>query len=487
MPLPVIPETLTFDDVLLVPQYSEVLPANVSVASELIPGFPLNIPILSAPMDTVTTSDLAIALACQGGLGVIHKNMTVEQHVAEVMRVKRWQSGIVYHPVTLSPDDPVEKAFRIMAEKKVSGFPVCDENGILVGMLTNRDLRLSRKVDGKVSELMTSENLVTAQPGISLEKARGLLHAHRIEKLPLVDKKGVLKGLVTFTDITKRTDYPSSLLDAKGRLRVGAAVGAGPDSFERATALIEAGLDILIIDTAHGHSKGVADQVKAVKKRWPSLPVIAGNIVTPEAVTALAKAGADVVKVGIGPGSICTTRVVAGVGFAQFSAVLECAPAAKKAGVGLIADGGIKYSGDIAKALAAGANAVMLGSLFAGTDESPGEVFLFEGRSFKSYRGMGSQGAMQKGSKDRYFQADVTESRKLVPEGIEGQVPYRGPLKDTVHQLMGGLRASMHYTGAVSIPDLQKKAKFVRITSSGLRESHPHDVTITKEAPNYHP
>jgi IMP dehydrogenase len=487
MPAPVISETLTFDDVLLVPQYSEVLPNQVSVTTELCPGFTLNVPILSAPMDTVTTSELAIALACQGGLGIIHKNFTPQEQAAEVLRVKRWQSGVVDHPLTLSPEDPVEKAFHIMAEKKVSGFPVCDENGVLVGILTNRDLRMSKKVGAKVKDIMTAENLITAAPGVALTKAREILQTHRIEKLPLVDKKGILKGLITFNDITKRADFPNSLLDTKGRLRVGAALGAGPENIDRAALLVEAGVDIVTIDTAHGHSKGVIEQIKAIKKRWPNLPVIAGNIVTPEAVVALAKAGADVVKVGIGPGSICTTRVVAGVGSAQFSAVLECAIAAKKVGVGLIADGGIKYSGDIAKALAAGATACMMGSLFAGTDESPGEVILFEGRSYKAYRGMGSQGAMQAGSKDRYFQAEVSESRKLVPEGIEGQVPYRGPLKDTVHQMIGGLRASMHYTGAATIPELYKKAKFVRITSSGLRESHPHDVTITKEAPNYHP
>ncbi len=482
-----IPEALTFDDVLLVPSYSEVLPAYTSIATELYEGFPLNIPLLSAPMDTVTTSDLAIALACLGGMGIIHKNYMPADQAIEVERVKRWQSGIVDNPVTLSPDDPVEKAFQITAERKVSGFPICDERGRLVGMLTNRDLRLSNARSGKVRDLMTSENLITGPLGISLEKARELLHKNRIEKLPLVDKRGVLKGLITFTDIHKRVDFPQSLLDSKGRLRVGAAVGVGPDSVERATLLVEAGVDVITVDTAHGHSKGVIDMVKTLKKRWPSVGVIAGNVVTAEAVIALGKAGADVVKVGIGPGSICTTRVVAGVGYPQLSAVLECAQAAKTAGVGIIADGGIKYSGDVAKALAAGAQAVMVGSLFAGTDESPGEVVLFEGRSYKSYRGMGSLGAMQKGSKDRYFQADVTDSRKFVPEGIEGQVPYRGPIKDTVHQLVGGLRTSLHYCGATTIPDLQKKAKFVRITNAGLRESHPHDVQITKEAPNYHP
>ncbi len=482
-----IPEALTFDDVLLVPNYSEVLPAYTSVATELFPGFAMNIPVLSAPMDTVTTSDLAIALACLGGIGIIHKNLAPSEHAAEVQRVKRWQSGIVDNPVTLSPDDPVEKAFQITAARKVSGFPICDEQGRLVGMLTNRDLRLSNARSGKVRDLMTSEGLVTGQPGISLEKARELLHRNRIEKLPLVDKKGVLKGLITFTDIHKRIDFPQSLLDSKGRLRVGAAVGVGPDSVERAELLVEAGVDIITVDTAHGHSKGVADMVKTIKKKWPGVGVIAGNVVTPEAVAALAKAGADVVKVGIGPGWICTTRVVAGVGFPQLSAVLECAAAGKKAGVGIIADGGIKYSGDVAKALAAGASAVMVGSLFAGTDESPGEVVLFEGRSYKAYRGMGSLGAMQKGSKDRYFQSDVTDARKFVPEGIEGQVPYRGPLKDTIHQMVGGLRTSLHYCGAATIAELQKKAKFVRITSAGLRESHPHDVQITKEAPNYHP
>jgi IMP dehydrogenase len=482
-----ISEALTFDDVLLVPNYSEVLPAYTSVATELFPGFPLNIPILSAPMDTVTTSDLAIALACLGGLGIIHKNLQPAEQAAQVQRVKRWQSGIVDNPVTLLPDDPLEKAFQITAERKVSGFPVCDEQGRLVGMLTNRDLRLSNARSGKVRDLMTSENLVTGQPGISLAKAQELLYKNRIEKLPLVDKKGVLKGLITFTDIHKRVDFPQSLLDAKGRLRVGAAIGVGPDSMERAEHLEAAGVDILTVDTAHGHSKGVSDMVKALKKRWPALAVIAGNVVTPEAVTALAKAGADVVKVGIGPGSICTTRVVAGVGYPQLSAVLACAAAGKKAGVGIIADGGIKYSGDMAKALAAGAAAVMLGSLFAGTDESPGEVVLFEGRTYKAYRGMGSVGAMQQGSKDRYFQADVTDARKFVPEGIEGQVPYRGPVKDTVHQLVGGLRTSLHYCGATTIADLQKNAKFIRITNAGLRESHPHDVQITKEAPNYQP
>lgn len=482
-----IEETLTFDDVLLVPQYSEVLPAYTSTETELFPGFKLNIPVLSAPMDTVTTSELAIALACQGGLGVIHKNMTAEQQASEVVRVKRWQSGVVDHPITLSPDDSVEKAFAFMATRKVSGFPVTDKDGRLVGILTNRDLRLSRKQGGKVSELMTSSNLVTAAPGVSLAKARELMHGNRIEKLPLVDKKGVLKGLITFTDINKRVDFPQSLLDDKGRLRVGAAVGVGPDAADRVAALAEAGVDLLTVDTAHGHSKGVADMVKTIKKSWPSIAVVAGNVVTPEAVTALAKAGADVVKVGIGPGSICTTRVVAGVGYPQLSAVMSCAPAARKAGVGLIADGGIKYSGDMSKALAAGATAVMLGSLFAGTDESPGEVVLFEGRSYKAYRGMGSMGAMQQGSKDRYFQSDVTDARKFVPEGIEGQVPYRGPLKDTVYQLVGGLRTSLHYCGAASIAELHKKAKFVRITGAGLRESHPHDVQITKEAPNYQP
>ncbi|MBK8803866.1 MAG: IMP dehydrogenase [Fibrobacteres bacterium] len=482
-----ITEALTFDDVLLVPSYSEVLPAYTSVATELFPGFSLNIPILSAPMDTVTRAELAIALACQGGLGVIHKNLKPAEQAADVVRVKRWQSGVVDHPVTLSPEDPIQKAFEIMATRKISGFPVCDASGKLVGILTNRDLRLSKRQGGNVRELMTSQNLVTAAPGVTLEKARELLHSHRIEKLPLVDKKGVLKGLITFTDINKRVDFPQSLLDDKGRLRVGAAIGVGPDSVERAEALAEAGVDLLTVDTAHGHSKGVIDMVKTLKKRWPSLAVVAGNVVTPEAVTALAKAGADVVKVGIGPGSICTTRVVAGVGYPQLSAVLACSPAAKKAGVGLIADGGIKYSGDVAKALAAGANAVMMGSIFAGTDESPGEIVLLEGRSYKSYRGMGSLGAMQEGSKDRYFQSDITDARKFVPEGIEGQVAYRGPLRDTVHQLVGGLRTSLHYCGASSIPELHKKARFVRITGAGLRESHPHDVQITKEAPNYHP
>lgn len=482
-----IPEALTFDDVLLVPNYSEVLPAFTSTETELFPGFKLNIPVLSAPMDTVTTSELAIALACQGGLGVIHKNLSAEVQAAEVGRVKRWQSGVVDHPITLEPDDPIEKAFAFMATRKVSGFPVCDKDGVLVGILTNRDLRLSDRQGGLVRELMTSKNLITGTPGIKLEKARELMHAHRIEKLPLVDRKGLLKGLITFTDISKRADFPQSLLDDKGRLRVGAATSVGPDALDRVAVLAEAGVDLLTVDTAHGHSKGVVEMVRTLKRRFPSVAIVAGNVVTPEAVTALAKAGADVVKVGVGPGSICTTRVVAGVGYPQLSAILACAPAAKKAGVGLIADGGVKYSGDLSKALAAGATAVMLGSLFAGTDESPGEIVLFEGRSYKAYRGMGSLGAMQHGSKDRYFQANVTDSKKLVPEGIEGQVPYRGPVKDTVFQLMGGLRATMHYCGATSVADLHKKARFIRITGAGLKESHPHDVQITKEAPNYHP
>ena len=398
-----IEEALTFDDVLLVPQYSEVLPAYTSTETELFPGFKLSIPVLSAPMDTVTTSELAIALACQGGMGVIHKNMTVEQQAAEVVRVKRWQSGVVDHPITLSPDDPIEKAFSFMATRKVSGFPVTDKDGRLVGILTHRDIRLASKDGGKVRDLMTSKNLVTGAPGVSLEKARELMHGHRIEKLPLVDKKGVLKGLITFTDINKRVAFPQSLLDDKGRLRVGAAVSVGPDTLDRVAALVEAGVDLLTVDTAHGHSKGVADMVKLIKKAHSSVAVVAGNVVTPEAVTALAKAGADVVKVGVGPGSICTTRVVAGVGYPQFSAILACASAAKKAGVGLIADGGIKYSGDMAKALAAGASAVMLGSLFAGTDESPGEVVLYEGRSYKAYRGMGFDGSDAAGVQGSLF------------------------------------------------------------------------------------
>ncbi len=479
-----LPEALTFDDVLLVPGESAVLPTQTDVKTQLSANIKLNIPIISAAMDTVTTAPLAISIALQGGLGVIHKNMSIEAQAEEVRKVKRWQSGIVSNPVTLDADQPVSDAYRTRLETKVSGFPILSK-GKLVGMLTSRDLRMITDHSVKIRDVMT-KNPITASPKISLAKAKEILNEHRVEKLPLVDATGALKGLVTMTDILKRESNPNASLDKNGQLLVAAAVSTSANTLERVKALVDAGVDMVVIDTAHGHHVGVRNMVKTVRKKYPKLTICAGNVCTPEAVTELAKCGANVVKVGIGPGSICTTRIVAGVGYPQFSAVVECGKASRKAGVKIIADGGIKYSGDIVKALAAGGNAVMVGSLFAGTEESPGEIILADGRSYKAYRGMGSLGAMKAGSADRYFQGSVTEEKKYVPEGIEGRVPYKGPLRDTIYQLIGGIHSAMGYAGAANLDELYKKATFVRITNAGLRESHPHDVTITKEAPNYH-
>ncbi|WP_457570062.1 IMP dehydrogenase [Desulfurobacterium sp.] len=477
-------EALTFDDVLLVPNYSEVLPTQVDVSTQLTKRIRLNIPIMSAAMDTVTEADLAIAIARQGGIGIIHKNMTIEEQAEEVDRVKRSESGMIVKPVTVSPEQTIADAEALMKKYKISGLPVTDENGKLLGIITNRDIRFVKDFSIKISEVMTKENLKTVPVGTTLEQAKEILHKHKIEKLPVVDEHGFLKGLITIKDIEKKEKYPLASKDELGRLMVGAAVGVGPDALERVTALVEAGVDVIVIDTAHGHSRKVLETVERVKAEFPELDVIAGNVATAEATEALIKAGADAVKVGIGPGSICTTRIVAGVGVPQLTAVAECVKVADKYGISIIADGGIKFSGDVAKAIGAGARVVMIGSLFAGTKESPGELILYQGRSYKVYRGMGSLGAMKKGSKDRYFQSEV-EEKKLVPEGIEGMVPYRGPLADTIHQLVGGLKAGMGYCGAANIEEMRKKARFVKITASGLKESHVHDVIITKEAPNY--
>ena len=475
-------ETLTFDDVLLIPAKSEVVPRDVELSTRLTKNIRLNLPIVSAAMDTVTTAPLAIAIAREGGIGIIHKNMTPQEQAVEVDRVKRSESAIVAKPITLSPEKTIAQAFQLMAETGVSGFPVVD-HGKLVGMLTNRDLRFETRLDEKVKKVMTRK-LITGRPGMSLDDAVEILQQHRVEKLPLVDDEGKLVGLITVKDILRKRQFPIACKDSHGRLRVGAAVGVGDATIERASLLIEAGCDVIIVDSAHGHSIGVIKTVESLRELFPKIDLVAGNVVTKEGVADLISAGVDAVKIGVGPGSICTTRVVAGVGAAQITAVLESAEEAAKHNIPVIADGGIKYSGDIAKALAAGAETVMIGSLFAGVEESPGEHILFEGRSFKVYHGMGSLAAMKKGSSDRYFQHG-TEPEKLVPEGIEGRVPYRGPLADTVHQLMGGLRAAMGYCGTPTIHDLITNAKFVRITSAGLRESHPHDIIITKEAPNY--
>jgi len=477
-------EALTFDDVLLVPNYSEVLPTQVDVRTKLTKKITLNIPIMSAAMDTVTEAELAIAIAREGGIGIIHKNMSIEEQAEEVDRVKRSESGMIVKPVTVRPDQTISEAESLMRKYKISGLPVVDEKGKLLGIITNRDIRFVKDFNKKIREVMTKENLITVPVGTTLEEAKEILHKYKIEKLPVVDENGYLKGLITIKDIEKREKYPNACKDDLGRLRVGAAIGVGPEAIRRAEALIEAGADVIVVDTAHGHSKGVLETVEKLKGLFPDVDVIAGNVATPEATEALIKAGADAVKVGIGPGSICTTRIVAGVGVPQLTAVAQCAEVADKYDISIIADGGIKFSGDIAKAIGAGARVVMIGSLFAGTKEAPGEVILYQGRSYKVYRGMGSLGAMKKGSKDRYFQSEV-EEKKLVPEGIEGMVPYRGPLADTIHQLVGGLRAGMGYCGAANIEEMRKKARFVKITSAGLKESHVHDVIITKEAPNY--
>ncbi|MFC1799959.1 IMP dehydrogenase [Candidatus Eisenbacteria bacterium] len=479
-------EALTFDDVLLLPARSDVLPSQVDIRTRLTRNISLNIPIVSAAMDTVTDAGLAIAIAREGGIGFIHKNMGIEEQAAEVDRVKRSESGMITNPFTLGPDASVAQALELMARFKISGVPITDRTGKLVGILTNRDLRFNQRTDVPVSEMMTSEGLITVPEGTTLEEAKGVLHENRIEKLPVVDKDFKLKGRITVKDIKKKIEYPRACSDDKGRLRVGAAVGVSADTDERVRALVGAGADVITVDSAHGHSTGVLRTVEKIKTDFEGIDIVGGNVVTADAVKALVKAGVDAVKVGIGPGSICTTRVVAGVGLPQVTAIMDCRRAADDAGIPLIADGGVKYSGDVVKAIAAGAHAVMIGSLFAGTEESPGELVLYDGRSYKVYRAMGSLSAMKDGSSDRYFQEGV-DQRKLVPEGIEGRVPYRGPLSATVFQLVGGLRAGMGYCGTPDIESLRTRAEFVRITSSGLIESHPHDINITKEAPNYRP
>jgi IMP dehydrogenase len=473
---------LTFDDVLLKPSYSKFLPRDTDVSTKLTKEIKLNIPLLSSAMDSVTESRMAIAIAQQGGLGVIHKNLTVEEQAAMVDRVKKFETVIILKPRTLEPDQRVRDALEIMKQEQISGFPIV-KGGVLVGILTNRDLRFETNPKQKISEIMT-KNVVTAPVGIAIEKAKEILHRHRIEKLPVVDRRGRLKGLITVTDIEKREKFPYSCKDRLGRLRVGAAVGVSFDREERVDALLGAGADVMVIDTAHGHSKGVLDAVKSTKKNF-KCQLIAGNVATAEGAEALIKAGVDAVKAGVGPGSICTTRVVTGIGVPQITAVIDSVSVARKKGIPVISDGGIKYSGDITKAIAAGAHSVMIGGLFAGTDESPGETVLYQGRTFKVYRGMGSIEAMKKGSKDRYFQEDVESELKFVPEGIEGRVAHKGPLAQSIFQLIGGLRAGMGYCGARTIAELQKNAQFLKITPSGLRESHVHDVVITKEAPNY--
>ena len=481
----IIGEGLTYDDVLLVPNYSQVLPREVSIKTKFSRNITLNVPIVSAAMDTVTESSMAIAMAQEGGIGVLHKNMTIEQQAAKVRKVKRAESGMIIDPVTLPLTATVADAKSAMKEYGIGGIPVVDENQTLKGIVTNRDLRFEKNTTRPIVEVMTKDNLVTVAEGTSLQEAEVVLQGHKIEKLPVIDKDNKLVGLITFRDITKLNQKPNANKDKYGRLRVAAALGVTADAVERATALVNAGVDAVIIDTAHGHTKGVVDVLKLVKAQFPDLDVIVGNIATPEAAQYLVQNGADGVKVGIGPGSICTTRIVAGVGFPQFSAVLEVAAAIKGSGVPVIADGGIRYTGDIPKAIAAGADCVMLGSLLAGTKESPGETIIFEGRKFKSYRGMGSVEAMQTGSKDRYFQDVEDDVKKLVPEGIVGRVPYKGELNESMLQFVGGLRAGMGYCGAKDIATLQETGRFVRLTSSGISESHPHNVTITKEAPNY--
>ncbi|RAR70771.1 IMP dehydrogenase [Flavobacterium aciduliphilum] len=481
----IVGEGLTYDDVLLIPNYSEVLPREVSIQSKLSRNITLNAPIVSAAMDTVTESAMAIAMAQEGGIGVLHKNMTIEQQAAKVRKVKRAEAGMILDPVTLPLSATVGDAKQVMKEFGIGGIPVVDVEGILKGIVTNRDLRFEKRNTRAITEVMTSENLITAAVGTTLQEAEGILQQNKIEKLPVVEHNNKLVGLITFRDITKLAQKPMANKDQFGRLRVAAALGVTADALQRATALVHAGVDAVVIDTAHGHSKGVVAVLQQIKANFPTLDVIVGNIATADAALFLAAQGADGVKVGIGPGSICTTRVVAGVGFPQFSAVLEVATALKGTGIPVIADGGIRYTGDIPKAIAAGADCVMLGSLLAGTKESPGETIIFEGRKFKSYRGMGSVEAMQEGSKDRYFQDVEDDIKKLVPEGIVGRVPYKGELNESMQQFIGGLRAGMGYCGAKDIPTLQDTGRFVRITTSGIGESHPHNVTITKEAPNY--
>lgn len=477
-------EALTYDDVLLLPAYSQVLPREVQTSSLLTKNIRLNVPIISAAMDTVTEWAMAIAMAHEGGLGFIHKNMTIAEQAEQVRKVKRYESGMILDPITLRPDRTLEEAIKIMKEFKIGGIPVVDEADRLVGIITNRDLRFEKRLHRSVSEVMTKNNLITAPEGISMPEAEEILQNYKIEKLPIVDKNYKLTGLITYKDILKKKDRPYACKDDFGRLRVGAAVGVTPDMLDRVAALRKSGVDVISIDTAHGHSMGVINALKQTKKQFPDLEVIAGNVATAEGAKALAEAGADGIKVGVGPGSICTTRIIAGVGMPQLTAVYEAAKAAKPYGVPVIADGGIRFSGDIVKALAAGASSIMVGSLLAGTEEAPGEMILFEGRKFKTYRGMGSMEAMEDGSKDRYFQDAEDDIKKLVPEGIVGRVPYKGSVIEVIYQMQGGLRAGMGYCGAATIEQLQE-AKFVKITAAGMRESHPHDVIVTREAPNY--
>ena len=475
-------EGLTFDDVLLIPAESDVLPSDVDISTRLTKNITLNTPVLTAAMDTVTECRMAIAIAREGGIGVIHKNMPIEIQKAEVDKVKRSENGVITNPFFLSPENTVTEADALMHKYKISGVPVCDETGRLVGILTNRDMRFITDYSVKIKEVMTKDGLVTSHVGTTLDEAKQILMKHKIEKLPIVDDNGYLKGLITIKDIEKTVKYPNSARDSMGRLLCGAAIGATADVLDRASALVEAGADLLVLDSAHGHSKNILKSVSKVKAAFPNVSLVAGNVATAEATKALIDAGADCVKVGIGPGSICTTRVVAGIGVPQITAVYDSANEAAKHGITVIADGGIKYSGEIVKAIAAGAGAIMVGSLVAGCEESPGDSEIYQGRQFKVYRGMGSIAAMNNGSKDRYFQAN---NKKLVPEGVEGRVPYKGLLSDTIYQLMGGLKAGMGYCGCATIPELQTKTKFIRITNAGLKESHPHDVYITKEAPNY--
>jgi len=480
----VLPVGLTFDDVLLIPAESSVLPTETNVTTRLTDRISLNIPLVSAAMDTVTESKTAIAMAQEGGIGIIHRNMPVWAQAAEVEKVKKFESGMISDPITVAPDQKISDAVDIMRKFGISGLPVT-ENGRLVGILTHRDLRFEKELDRPVSDVMTKNPLVTVKPGVDPDEAKDLLHKHRIEKLLVVDDSFQLKGLITVKDIEKKIQYPNACKDERGRLRVGAAVGVGADWEERVESLVRAGVDLIAVDTAHGHSKNVLDVVKGVRRRYPDLDVAAGNVATDEGTSALIQAGVNAVKVGVGPGSICTTRVISGVGVPQITAIGSCAKAAARHNVPIIADGGIKYSGDITKALAAGADSVMIGSLFAGTEESPGETILYQGRTYKLYRGMGSLGAMGQGSRDRYGQANVDDAKKLVPEGIEGQVPYKGSLSFNIHQLVGGLRAGMGYLGCRDVATLRAKARFMQVTAAGLREGHVHDVFITKEAPNY--
>ncbi len=482
-------EACTFDDVLLLPGYSEILPAEVSLRTRLVRDVWLNVPIVSAAMDTVTESKLAIALAREGGIGVIHRNMSIDRQAIEVDRVKRSEAGMITKPITLHPQNTLADAEAIMGRYHISGIPITDaaDEGRLVGILTNRDIRFAQEFDRPIADFMTHKNLITAPVGTTLEAARQILQAHRIEKLPLVDEQGKLKGLITVKDISKKRDFPFASVDKQGRLQIAAAVGVGLDYQKRFAALVEAGVDVMVIDTAHGHSRKVLEAVRWARANFPETPLMGGNVATADGVTDLIKAGVEAIKVGVGAGSICTTRIIAGVGVPQLTAILECVKAARQADIPIVADGGIRYSGDVVKALAVGASAVMLGSILAGVEESPGEVILYEGRRYKDYRGMGSLGAMSQFSRDRYGSGQTSDSGKTVPEGIEGRVPFKGKLSDLIYQFAGGLRSGMGYVGAVSLPDLQAKAQFVRISHAGLIESHPHDIMLTKEAPNYSP